>query len=246
VKSISDAIKYSQNWRDEMNKVVILDIDMTYGNIRDIIHPVVLYDEHHCVLVDCGYVGSLPKIEEALHLNGVNPETITHIILTHQDHDHVGAAAAFKTKYPEVRIMASAIETPYISGAKKSLRLVQAEQLQESLPPEQQAFGQAFCRLLRSVEPVQIDQMLCVKLPFCGGCQVVATPGHTPGHISLYLKESNTIISGDAMALEDSKPIIANPQFTLDINEATASMERLFSYHPKRIICYHGGVLDIK
>lgn len=231
-----------------MNKVVILEIEMTYGNVRDTIYPVVLCDSENYVLVDCGYVGSLPKIEEALRLNDLTPEAITHIILTHQDHDHVGAAAAFKRKYPEVKMLASAIEAPYISAARKSLRLEQAEQMQKSLPPEQQAFGEAFCKLLRSVEPVSIEQPLYADelLPFCAGCQVLFTPGHTPGHISLYLPRFDTIISGDAIALENGKPVIANPQFTLDMEKATASMQRLFSYHAKRIICYHGGTFDSK
>lgn len=230
-----------------MKKIIIFDIEMTYGNIRDTIHPVVLCDESDYVLVDCGYVGSFSRIEEALQMNGISPEAITYILLTHQDHDHMGAAAAFKSKYPGIRIMASSTETPYISGNQKSLRLEQAEQMQKTLPSEQQAFGEAFCDLLRTVKPVQIDCQLNVDdlLPFCGGCQVVATPGHTPGHISLYLTEFDTIISGDAMALENGNLVIANPQFTLDTEEATASMKRLFAYPAKRIICYHGGVLDL-
>lgn len=229
-----------------MNQVFILEVETTYGNAPDAIYPVVLCDEQNCVLVDCGYVGSLPKLEAALRRNGITAEAITHIILTHQDHDHVGAAAAFKRKYPKVRMMASSIEEPYISGAVKSLRLEQAERLQKTLPPEQQQFGEAFCKLLRSVEPVQIDQRLSWDelLPFCGACQVVATPGHTPGHISLYLPEMDVIISGDAMALENGSPVIANPQFTLDLEKAASSMERLLSYQAKRMICYHGGVLD--
>lgn len=230
-----------------MKKIIVLNIEMIYGNIHDTIHPVVLCDESSYALIDCGYVGSLPMIEEALQMNGISPEAITHIILTHQDHDHIGAAAAFKRKYSGVRIMASSIETPYISGDLKSLRLEQAQQLQKTLPPEQQEFGAAFCDLLRTVDPVQIDRALFSDdlLPFCGGCQIIATPGHTPGHISLNLLEFNTIISGDAVALENGKPIIANPQFTLDMEEATASMKRLLSYPAKKMICYHGGILDL-
>lgn len=228
-----------------MNKYVILDVEMSYWNMKEIIHPVVLTDNDYCVLVDCGYVGSLPKIEEALNLSAIMPEEITHIILTHQDHDHMGAAAEFKQKYPKVQIMASADETPYINGEKKSLRLIQAEELQKILPPEQQAFGEAFCSLLRRVEPVAVDRPLSPNevLPFCGGCCFIATPGHTPGHISLHIPKLDIIITGDAMALDGGKPVIANPQFTLDLNMATSSMEKLLSYQKETIICYHGGVL---
>jgi glyoxylase-like metal-dependent hydrolase (beta-lactamase superfamily II) len=229
-----------------MNKLVILNIEMSYGAVNDTIYPVVLCDDVNCILVDCGYVGALLKIEEALHSNGLSPEAITHMILTHQDHDHIGAAAAFKQKYPKVRVLASAHEAPYISGSRKSLRLEQAERLQKRLPAEQQEFGKAFCSLLRSVEPVQIDQLLREDelLPFCGGCQVLATPGHTPGHISLYLSEFDTILSGDAMALEQGRPMLANPQYTLDIEKANDSMQRLLSHPARTIICYHGGLFE--
>lgn len=229
-----------------MNKYIILELEMSFGETHDKIYPVVLCDETNCVLVDCGYVGALPKIEEALQHNNILPEDITHIIITHQDHDHVGAVAAFKKKFPNVKILASAEEAPYISGARKSLRLEQAEKLQKELPENMQEFGRTFCSLLRSVEPVQIDQLLYgeEQLPFCEGCQVISTHGHTPGHISLYLSEFSVIISGDAIALEYGKPVIANPQFTIDIEKANASMQRLLAHSAQKIICYHGGVLE--
>jgi glyoxylase-like metal-dependent hydrolase (beta-lactamase superfamily II) len=228
-----------------LHQYIVLKIEMPSWNTTEVIHPVVLADDNHRVLIDCGYAGSLPKIEEALIQHGIMPQNVTHVILTHQDHDHMGAAAAFKRKYPQAQIMTSVIEAPYISGEEKSLRLIQAEQLQQSLPPEQQAFGEAFCNMLRNIEPVRIDRALTLdeELPFCGSCRVIATPGHTPGHISLYLPALNVVITGDAMALEKGKPVIANPQFTLDLDLAKASMERLFSIGAETIVCYHGGVI---
>lgn len=44
------------------------------------------------------------------------------------------------------------------------------------------------------------------------------------------------------MALEDGRPVIANPQFTLDREQAVKSMERLLSMKAKAYCCYHGGV----
>lgn len=227
-----------------MSKLIILNIDMSFGETHEEIHPVVLLEDTNCVMVDCGYVGSLPCIEDELRSNNILPEEITHIILTHQDHDHVGAAAAFRRKYPGVKLLASAEEADYISGVRKSLRLTQAEQLQEVLPEEMQDFGRDFCKLLRSVEPVPVDQLLSEEevLPYCGGCQIIATPGHTPGHISLYLMEHDILVAGDAVALENGIPVIANPQFTLDKNRANESMQRLLAHPAKRLICYHGGV----
>lgn len=54
---------------------------MSYGPVMDYIYPVVLCDDDNCVLVDCGYVGSLSKIEKALQCNGLSPKAITHLFL---------------------------------------------------------------------------------------------------------------------------------------------------------------------
>ena len=56
-----------------------------------------------------------------------------------------------------------------------------------------------------------------------------ATPGDTPGHISLSMEQDSIIITGDAIALEGDIPVIANPQFTLDIEQAARSMDKLLS-----------------
>jgi len=225
------------------NNYIILNINMSFGNTVEIIHPVLIREGNNNILVDCGFIGSLPLIEEELSHHGIDPGEIAAVVLTHHDHDHMGAAAAFKQKYPQARFCASALEEAYISARVKPLRLAQAEELQEELPPEHRDFGRAFCELLRRVEPVPVDVLLHDSdlLPGCG-YRVVATPGHTPGHISLYDEASGIIIAGDAMALENGEPVIANPQFTLDPEEASASMAKLLAMNANKIICHHGGV----
>ena len=79
-------------------------------------------------------------------------------------------------------------------------------------------------------------------MPWCGVCRVIATPGHTPGHISLFVEKDSIVITGDAFVLEDGRPVIANPQFTLDMTEAESSLNKLLSLNAKAYYCYHGGV----
>ncbi len=107
-----------------------------------------------------------------------------------------------------------------------------------------QDFGRAFCETLRRVEAVPVDEFLSDgdMLDWCGGCRVIATPGHTPGHISLYLEVSRVVVTGDAMALDGGIPVVANPQFALDLREAENSLNKLFSLNAKAYYCYHGGV----
>ena len=98
--------------------------------------------------------------------------------------------------------------------------------------------------MLRCVEPVEPDVLLASGdvLDICGGCRVVGTPGHTPGHISLYLPEHGTVITGDAMVLENSVPTVANPEFAYSLPDAQRSLKRLLALDAKTYICCHGGV----
>lgn len=41
------------------------------------------------------------------------------------------------------------------------------------------------------------DEKNLVLVDWFGGCTVVETPGHTPGHTSLYLKNEKIFITGD-------------------------------------------------
>ncbi|WP_265442651.1 MBL fold metallo-hydrolase [Acetivibrio straminisolvens] len=226
-------------------KILSFPLSMLFGNTENTVYPTLLWDNRNIILVDCGFVGSLPQIEKELGRHGLSVEQITGLVLTHHDHDHMGSAAEIKRINPHLKIYASAVEAPYISAHEKPLRLRQAEEMQEILPPEQQDFGKAFCEMLRRVEPVQVDVFLRDEelMDWCGGCRIIATPGHTPGHISLLMEKESIVITGDAFVLEDGKPAIANPQFTLDIEQATESMEKLLSLKAKAYYCYHGGLL---
>lgn len=227
-----------------MDSIVVLEIPFQFGDVIGCIHPVVLLDDHERILVDCGYVGFLEKIEMALLQKGIMPETITKIVITHHDHDHVGSLRAFKEKYPQVEIVSSEEEAPFIEGALPSLRLEQAERLQEQLPRDQKEFGKQFIQLLRSVAPVSVNSTVKQgdSMDWCGGCHVIATPGHMPGHISLYLPKNKIMITGDAMALEGGIPVIANPQFVLDQDKAEQSLALLLGYNALYYVCYHGGI----
>ena len=49
-------------------------------------------------------------------------------------------------------------------------------------------------------------------------------------HISIYLKDSKTLISGDALVVENNRLMIPYPQYTLDMDEAKNSIKKLLNY----------------
>src|SRR5690554_2119686 len=176
---------------------------------------------------------------------GIDADSLTKVLITHHDDDHMGAIYEIKERHPHIKVVSSEIESKYISGKDKSLRLIQAEELLKIMPKEQQQFGIDFCETLRKVKPVNVD--IIVKdgdnLDWAGGCQVISTPGHTPGHISLFLTETNSIVTGDAAVVENGELVIANPQFALDLNMAQDSLEKIIAMNADNYYCYHGGRL---
>lgn len=231
-----------------MNKIIMLNLEFKYLGEAKTINPVLLIDDEDVVLVDCGYPEFLEAIEEAMRYEGVEPSQLTKVVITHHDDDHMGSLKALKDKYPNIEVVASEIESDYIAGRKKSLRLIQAEEMLENLSEDDKQFGLDFCESLKNIENVEVD--LKVKdgdyFKWGGGCEIIATPGHMPGHISLYLKEDNSIVTGDAGVVENGELVVANPMFTLDLPEAEKSLEKLKDKNPSKYYCYHGGILENK
>ncbi|NLB82415.1 MAG: MBL fold metallo-hydrolase [Clostridiaceae bacterium] len=228
-------------------KILCFPITMPFGNTENTVYPTLLWDKQNIILIDCGFIGALPILEKELQGHGLSTEQLTGLVLTHHDHDHMGAAAALKRANPNIKVYASAAEAPFISAQKKPLRLRQAEEIQKTLPPEQQDFGKAFCDMLRLVEPVGVDELFQDRdhKDWCGGCRIISTPGHTPGHISLLMDKDSIVITGDAIALEDGLPVIANPQYALNLEQAATSMEKLLALKAKAYLCYHGGICSL-
>lgn len=223
----------------------VLEVRFSVGGREDVLYPVVLRHASEVVLVDCGYAGFMPLLQAAMAKHRLSLQDLTGVILTHHDMDHMGCGAELKAAYPALRFYSSAAEKPYLEGTKKSLRLQQAEDLFPCLPDEQKPGALQFQQLLKSVRPVAVNGEIAPgeAIPFLPGVQVIATPGHMPGHISLYVPEQKTLIAADALVYEHDALDIANPQYTLDLPAAIASIEKLQHLDIETIVCYHGGVV---
>ena len=158
----------------------------------------------------------------------------------------MGGLAEMVQKYPALKVFSSETEARYISGKETSLRLQQAERWFPSVPDDQKAGALHFQEMLRQVQPVVVDETIREgeELPFLEGVKVIPTPGHTPGHFSLYLKESKTLLAADAVVFQDGELENANPSFTLDLPQAVSSLNKLLELEMERIVCYHGGVVE--
>lgn len=223
-------------------KIVELPIKFEFNGQKNTIYPSLIVVNDELTLVDTGYSNFYPLIEDEILKNGFEMKNLKHIIITHYDDDHIGSLFDFKAKHPWVNVIASEIESKYISGEMKSERLLQAEKLLENMSPEQIEFGKWFIQQLKDLKHVAIDKKVHDgDVILNNECRVIATPGHTSGHISLYFPKLNSVITGDAAAHENQELVIANPHFCLNIENAELSLRNIKSLQADTYYCYHGG-----
>ncbi len=229
------------------NGVEMLEIAANMMGKQSIICPTLLWDEQSAVLVDTGYPGQLPLIRQALEQAGISFETLSKVILTHQDLDHIGSLPNILTDSAQkIEVLANEIEKPFIQGEKRLLKITDEAiaQIDANFPPDvPEEWRKAFKQLLENPPHAQVDTIVVdgAELPDCGGITIIDTPGHTPGHISLYHQPSKTLIAGDAMVVRDGQLFGPDPQYTLDLDEAMRSLKKLTRYDIETVICYHGG-----
>lgn len=225
--------------------VEMLEIETTVMGQPNTIYPVLLQDGRDSVLVDTGYPGPacLSKISEALAGLGLTFQNLTKVILTHQDLDHIGGLPAIVQANPEVETMCHVLDQPYIEGTVKLIKLHEhTTDIADNMPePIKKALLHVFEH--PPAAPIRTALNDGDTLSCLGGVTVIHTPGHTPGHICLYVQRTKTLIAGDALTAKDGKlypPVKGHAQ---DYGEAIESLARLTALDIADIICYHGGLV---
>ncbi len=226
--------------------MLALTIEYAYYGEPIVIYPAVLQEDQQLILVDCCAPGFLPHIRTALDEAGMSLDHITGVVITHHDYDHVGSLGEILRKHPAVKVYASEAQAPYIAKEKRSLRLAQLEEMMQTASEDLQQEMERMRFLFSDVEPGRVDVVVeeGELLPWCGGAQVIATDGHMPGHISLYLPAHKTLIAGDALTGQNGRLALPSTQYTLDMPKAIQSVEKLLQYDIQRVICYNGGVFE--
>ncbi len=219
-------------------------VQRNIDGIDVVLFPTLVEIRGKLYLVDCGYAETFPEFVNGLRDLELEIRDLHAILVSHDDIDHLGALAQFRELNPDIRIYCSETEAASVSGKIPSERLEQAERSLPHLPEEHRPWALRFIEQLKNIPRLPVDITLQDHDRIDGELEVICTPGHTKGHISLYSPADNTLIANDALVIEDDNFEIANPMFTLDMPQAIRSVERIKEIDPARIICYHGGIAE--
>ncbi|HWK06610.1 MAG TPA: MBL fold metallo-hydrolase [Puia sp.] len=161
-----------------------------------VVNAFVVEDEG-LTLIDTGVKGSADKIFAALKKGGKDPGDIRRIILTHAHPDHSGSVAELKRRL-NVPVWAHAEDAKLIEQG------IAGRQPMELSPGiiNWLVYHLVIKRAANSIEAVRVDRQLADNelLPIAGGIQVLHTPGHSAGHLSLLVKNEGVLIAADICA----------------------------------------------
>lgn len=183
-------------------------------------------------LVDTTISGSAGAIQAAAREMGA---PILRIVLTHAHMDHVGSADALHAGLPEAKLFASARDARFLAGE----RSLDPDETQGKLRGAYSTIQTRPTNLVQDGDRV-------------GSLLVVASPGHTPGHISLLDQRDGTLIAGDAFQTAGGtavsgtvKPLFPFPAMATWYKPAAlASARRLAALNPDRLAVGHGRVIE--
>jgi len=145
-------------------------------------------DDGSVTLVDTGTRLATKRIVKGLASFGKHPRDVQRIILTHAHSDHAGSAARL---LPHTRATGAYVhidDADYIREGTPAPYTSAVLGMLDRLP----GMGFPACPVDRTITDGEV-------IPVAGGLQVLHTPGHTPGHVSLLHQSSGVLITGDSI-----------------------------------------------
>lgn len=244
--SHGDDYKYIPVTSMESGKGIGVAADLYIHTVQIVNIVFVGYPEmNDFVLVDTGMPYSADKIiavAEKRFGAGCRPRAI---VLTHGHFDHVGAVVDLVKKWG-MPVYAHALEIPYLTGVS-------------SYPdPDTGVEGGLVAKMSSyfPTDPVDLGNHIKAlpddgAVPFLPGFRWIHTPGHSPGHVSLFRDEDRALIVGDAFVtvkqeylykvLTQQQEISGPPRYlTTDWGAAYESVKILESLKPSVALTGHG------
>jgi glyoxylase-like metal-dependent hydrolase (beta-lactamase superfamily II) len=229
------------------DNVQMLEISMNMLGVESKIFPTLIWDENNMILVDTGLPGTVNKIQDEITKADLSFDKINQIIITHADIDHIGGISELQDVLTDnVLVLAHNDDKPFIQGEKTLNKITpeRMKQLQEQIKKMPEDQRKPVLEMFQNPPKSHVDKILedGSELPYCGGIVIIHTPGHTPGHICLYFKQSKILVAGDVLHIVDGELRGPYPHNTPDMESALDSLKKLTKYDIEKIVCYHSGL----
>ena len=203
---------------------------MTAGFLIDGIEP---------ALVETGSQSSAATVRDTLNAEGIGPDDLRWLIVTHIHLDHAGAVGDLARAFPSATVVV------HEKGAR---HLLDPSKLIDSAG---RVYGPLLDELYGRMEPVPADRLIAAGDGFIvdtgpGKLTLVDSPGHAKHHHAVLHEQTGTLMVGDAVGvrlpdLGVLRPATPPPDF--DLEQAVHSLQRFRELRPVRVALTHYGVV---
>jgi glyoxylase-like metal-dependent hydrolase (beta-lactamase superfamily II) len=160
---------------------------------------------------------------------------ITRIVLTHAHVDHVGSLDALHEALPNVEVSISERDARFLCGDKS---------LDPSEPQVPLRGGYPICKTKPTLLLHEGDRV--------GSLEVIATPGHTPGHLAFLDTRDRSVIAGDAYQTQGGVAVSGTIELLFPLPAlatwhkglALESARKLLALQPSVLAVGHGRMLN--
>jgi glyoxylase-like metal-dependent hydrolase (beta-lactamase superfamily II) len=188
-------------------------------------------------MADTGFPGKAHRLWNALEERNISPESIKLIIITHGHFDHTGSLSEIKEKTGALILISQSDGLLLKKGISPPVILTNK-------------WIKKFIKLNKNIAAPQVvpDIMIDSNFPLTDyglDAEVIHTPGHTPGSLSIIIEERSAIVGDLAMnfgLLSRSSyiPIIAS-----NLKEVYKSWQKIIDMDVQTIYPAHGRIISI-
>ena len=215
------------------------------------VHVYLVEADDGFILIDTGVNTSeaFSSLKRKLDDIGLDFHAITQVVITHFHSDHCGQAARIHD-LGDAQIAMGDIERTIWEGVQAGLDNQREEQfLHHGLPPEQAKEHVDVLPYLKSLTtPFDIDlridhghMMVAKRRRF----EAFVTPGHTPGHVCLFLPEEKIMFSGDHILQKITPNIGWHPYSGPDpLGDYLQSLRATLALGTTRLLPSHGPMVE--
>lgn len=158
-------------------------------------------------LIDCGVAGAEKQIYAYLEANNRKKSDLVNLIISHAHPDHIGAAATIKEQ--------TGCNVMYHDGDRAWIENTEKQFKERPIPGFHTLVGGSVSpdTVLKDGDQIELEEGLVLE--------VIHTPGHSRGSISLHLETDGALVTADALPLPGDLPLYD------DIGESLASIKQL-------------------
>lgn len=197
--------------------------------------------EDGVVLIDTGMDSQARDVEVGLAAANGDWSDISAIVLTHWHNDH--AAGAMETQRRSAApVFCGRDEVPYVQRATRRAGPLGA--LGDRWP-ERGPLVLAKGLLTNAPKNAVARPVVAADGTVVAGLQIIETPGHTPGHLSVWDPVDRVVFTGDALAIVGGEVRHMAKPVTPDVPRARASMLRVLDLKPSLICPGHRAPLRV-